>query len=40
MVVITFPGNKSGESFAAAVNEIEPQVIGKGSMAISALGVA
>ena len=40
MVVITFPGNKSGESFAAAVNEVEPQVIRHRAVAIGAFGVA
>ena len=40
MVVVTFPGNKSGESFAAAVNEVEPEVIRKGSMAIGSFGIA
>ena len=40
MVVITFPGNESGETLAAAVNEVEPQVIRKRTMAIGALGIA
>jgi hypothetical protein len=40
MVMITFPGNESGETLAAAVNEIEPKVIRKWAMAISALGIA
>ena len=40
MVVITFPGNKSGESFAAAVNEVEPEVIRKRAMAIGSFGIA
>ena len=40
MVVIAFPGNESGETLAAAVNEVEPQVIRKRSMAIGALGIA
>ena len=40
MVVITFPGNESGETLAAAVNEVEPEVIRKRSMAIGSFGIA
>jgi hypothetical protein len=40
MIVITFPGNKSSETFTTTVNEIEPQVIGEWPMPIGAFGVA
>ena len=40
MVVITFPGNESSETLAAAVNEVEPEVIRKRSMAIGSFGIA
>jgi hypothetical protein len=40
MVVITFPGNKSGKTLAAAVNEIKPEVIRKRAVAVGAFGIA
>jgi hypothetical protein len=38
--VIALPGNKSGKTLAAAVNEIKPEVIRKRAVAVGAFGIA
>ena len=40
MVVIALPSNKTSETFSAAVNEVEPEMIREGSMAIGSFGIA